>query len=151
MIGYIKRFWREASDKCKAYTTVAFALLLIFFGLDVYECTLNKKAEAEIENTANSVFDSLVQEIESMDTQTQEIMEPLKNMVIEIKPQWIKLALLAASSIIGVFIDIMKKPVEGIKDILSKGLEDERDEPKMWIPFMVLVVIDITEIFLTFS
>lgn len=93
----------------------------------------------------------LVQEIESMDTQTQEIMEPLKNMVIVIKPQWIKIALLAVYSIIGVFMDIMKKPVEGIKNILSEGLEDERDEPKMWIPFVALVLIDIIEILLTFS
>ena len=83
--------------------------------------------------------------------QTQEIMEPFKDMVIEIKPQWIKIALLAASSIIGVFIGIIKKPVEGIKGILSEGLEDETDEPEMWIPFAVLVVIDITEILLTFS
>ena len=112
---------------------------------------MNNKAETEIENTANSVFDSLVQEIESMDMQTQEIMEPFKDMVIEIKPQWIKIALLAASSIIGVFIGIIKKPVEGIKDILSEGLEDETDEPEMWIPFAVLVVIDIIEILLTFS
>lgn len=86
-----------------------------------------------------------------MDTQTQEIMEPLKNMVIVIKPQWIKIALLAVYSIIGVFMDIMKKPVEGIKNILSEGLEDERDEPKMWIPFVALVLIDIIEILLTFS
>ena len=86
-----------------------------------------------------------------MDTQTQEIMEPLKNMVIVIKPQWIKIALLAVYSIIGVFMDIIKKPVEGIKNILSEGLEDERDEPKMWIPFVALVLIDIIEILLTFS
>ena len=84
-------------------------LLIIFVGIDIYEFTLNNKAETEIENTANSVFDSLVQEIESMDMQTQEIMEPFKDMVIEIKPQWIKIALLAASSIIGVFIGIIKK------------------------------------------
>ena len=148
---YIKRFWKVASDRCKTYTIGALVLLIIFVGIDIYEFTLKNKAETEIENTANSVFDSLVQEIESMDMQTQEIMEPFKDMVIEIKPQWIKIALLAASSIIGVFIGIIKKPVEGIKGILSEGLEDETDEPEMWIPFAVLVVIDITEILLTFS
>ncbi len=38
---------------------------------------------------------------------------------------------MAASSIIGVFIGIIKKTVEGIKGILSEGLEDETDEPEM--------------------
>ena len=90
MMRYIKRFWKVASDRCKTYTIGALVLLIIFVGIDIYEFTLNNKAETEIENTANSVFDSLVQEIESM-------------------------------------------------------------EPEMWIPFAVLVVIDITEILLTFS
>lgn len=101
MIEYIKTFWREANDRCKAYIILVLALLLILGGLDVYECKLNKKAEVEIENTANSVFDSLVQEIESMDMQTQEIVEPLKDMVIDIKMQWIRIALLMTYSIIG--------------------------------------------------
>lgn len=151
LLDYINEFWEGASDRCKWYTAAALILLFLFLGIDVYEYWLNCQAEKVVEDTANTVFDSITQQIDSMDTQSQEIMKPIKEMAIEIKPQWIKIALLAASSIIGVFIDIMKKPVEGIKDILSEGLEDERDEPRMWIPFWILVVIDITEIFLTFS
>ena len=151
LIDYIKEFWEEASVKCKWYTASALILLFIFCGIDVYEYRLNCQAEKVVEDTADTVFDSITQQIDLMDTQTQEIMKPIKEMAIEIKPQWIKIALLAASSIIGVFIDAMKKPVEGIKDILSEGIEEEKDEPKMWIPFWLLVVIDITEICLTFS
>ena len=148
---YINEFWEGASDRCKWYTAAVLILLFLFLGIDVYEYWLNCQAEKVVEDTANTVFDSITQQIDSMDTQSQEIMKPIKEMAIEIKPQWIKIALLAASSIIGVFIDAIKKPVEGIKDILSEGIEDEKDESKMWIPFWVLVVIDITEIFLMFS
>lgn len=151
LLDYINEFWKGASDRCKWYTAAVLILLFLFLGIDVYEYWLNCQAEKVVEDTANTVFDSITQQIDSMDTQSQEIMKPIKEMAIEIKPQWIKIALLAASSIIGVFIDAMKKPVEGIKDILSEGIEDEKDEPKMWIPFWGLVVIDITEIFLTFS
>ena len=151
LLDYIKEFWEDASVKCKWYTASALILLFIFCGIDVYEYHLNCQAEKVVEDTADTVFDSITRQIDLLDTQTQEIMKPIKEMAIEIKPQWIKIALLAASSIIGVFIDAMKKPVEGIKDILSEGIEDEKDEPKMWIPFWLLVVIDITEICLTFS
>lgn len=151
LLDYIKEFWEDASVKCKWYTASALVLLFLFWGIDVYEYHLNCQAEKVVEDTANTVFDSITQQIDLMDTQTQETMKPIKEMAIEIKPQWIKIALLAASSIIGIFIDMMKKPVEGIKGILSEGIEYEIDEPKMWIPFVILVVIDITEIVLTFS
>lgn len=151
LLDYINEFWEGASDRCKWYTVAALILLFLFLGIDAYEYWLNCQAEKVVEDTANTVFDSITQQIDLMDTQTQETMKPIKEMVIEIKPQWIKIALLAASSIIGIFINMMKKPVEGIKDILSEGLEYEIDEPKMWIPFVILLVIDITEIVLTFS
>lgn len=151
LLDYIKEFWEEASVKCKWYTASALILLFVFCGIDLYEYHLNCQAEKVVEDTANTVFDSITQQIDLMDTQTQETMKPIKEMEIEIKPQWIKIALLAVSSIIGIFINMIKKPVEGIKDILSEGLEYEIDEPKMWIPFVILLVIDIIEIVLSFS
>lgn len=147
----IEEFWNEASDKCKAYTIGAFILLLIFVGIDIYEYRLNSKAEAEIQNTANAVFDPCIQEIENMDTQTQDIIQPFKDMVIELKPQWIKLATLAASLIIGMVVKMIKTPVEGIKNIMSNFLDEVMEEAEMWLPFMILAVIDIMEIILSFS
>ena len=150
MFDYIKEFWKEASARCKSYTAGAMILLLVFCGINIYEYHLNCKAEKTIEDTANTVFNSITEPIDSLDIEMQEIMNPIKEMTIEIIPQWIKIALFAATSIIGKFIDIMKKPEEEVKGILSEELEDEKDEPKMWIPFAILMVIDITEIFLEF-
>lgn len=48
------------------------------------------------------------------------------------------------------FIDIIKEPAEGIKSILSEVLEDEKDEPKMRILFMGIVIIEIREILISF-
>ncbi|MBC3888424.1 hypothetical protein GH810_08905 [Acetobacterium paludosum] len=148
---YINGFLERASDKCKWYTAVALVILIIFIGIDIYECSLNYKAESEIKNTANTVFDPIVEQIDDMNTKDKELMEPLKDMVIEIKPQWVKLALLVSSSIIGIYIDIIKKPMEGIKDIVFDAINKEKDEPMMWVPFWILVVIDISEIILTFT
>lgn len=150
LLDYIKEFWEGASVKCKWYTAGAMILLFVFWGIDAYEYHLNCQAEKIVEDTANTVFDSVTQQIDEMDAQAQETMNPIREMVIEIKPQWIKITLLVTSFIIGSFIDIIKKPVEGIKGILSEELEDEEDEPKMWIPFALLVVIDITEILFAF-
>lgn len=147
---YINEFGGRASDKCKWYTAGALVILMIFIGIDIYECSLNYKAETEIQNTANAVFNPIVEQIDGMDTKDKELMESLKDMVIEIKPQWIKLALLASSSLIGVYIDIIKKPMQGIKDIVSDAINEEKDEPMMWVPFWIFVVIDIFEIILTF-
>ena len=150
LLDSIEEFWNEASDKCKAYTIGAFVLLLVFVGIDIYEYRLNSKAEAEIQNTANAVFDPIIQEIENMDTQIQDIIEPFKDTVIELKPRWIKMAALAASLIIGMVVQMIKTPMEGIKDIMLNAFNEVMDEPKMWLPLMVLTVIDLIEIILPF-
>ena len=151
LFGHIKEFWNEASARCKAYTIGVFVLLIIFVVIDICEYRLNSKAKVEVQNTANAVFDPIIKEIENMDTQTQHIMEPIKYMFIKLKPWWIKLATLLASLIIGLFVEKIKTPVKGIKDIISNIIYEVKDEPKMWLPFWLLTVIDIIEFILTFS
>ena len=80
---YIKRFWKVASDRCKTYTIGALVLLIIFVGIDIYEFTLNNKAETEIENTKKA--------LETNNTETiKEATEKLTKVFYEMSEQLYK-------------------------------------------------------------
>ena len=143
---FIGDFRRKASDRCKIYTLIAFLLVIFFAGIDMYESHLNKKAEREINETADTVFDPIITLIDDMDGQSQEILSPVKNAFIEIKPIWIKLALFIAAAIIGYIISLIKKPADYLKNVIYEDIEEIHDEPMMWIPFVILVLLDITQL-----
>ena len=143
---FIDEFRRKASDRCKIYTLLAFLLFVFFTGIDMYESHLNKEAEREVNETADIVFDQSITLIDDMDGQSQEILSPIKNALIEIKPIWIKLTLLIFAAIIGFFISMIKKPADSLKDFLYENIEEVHDEPMMWIPFVILVFIDIIQL-----
>lgn len=150
LIEYIEEFQRKTSTTCKVCTLIAFIFFLIFTGIDIHEKQMMDKAEIEIHIIANKVFDPFVGEIEDMDAQTQSIMEPLKEMAIKMKKQWIKGALLIRFIVIGLLVWLIRKPIEGAKDIFVEIFIEKKEDSQMWIPCLVLIIIDIKGIFFSF-
>jgi len=146
LIFLLKRFWNEASNMCKICTIAALILLIIFIGFDVYEKNLNMQTQKQIEQTADKVFDSPIEQIDKMDSIDQVIFQSTRDLLVELKAQWIKLTAFVAGVIISFYISYLKKPFEVVKDLIINILEDTTSEPWTWIPFGLIGIIDLIEL-----
>jgi hypothetical protein len=147
---FVDDYNEKASDRCKLYTAIALVLALFFAGVDVYEYFLNDKAEQEVHEIADSVYDPIIIQIDNMDEQSKAMFVPLKDLIVEIKPEWIKLSVFVLSIVIAEFIGYIKKPAEGIMEAINNEIDEFFEEPMMWIPFGVFALIDISEVVLSF-
>lgn len=140
---FIVDYINGASDKCKIITVFAIFLLIFFVVLNIWEWILNN----EVKNCIRDFVDKKIYDVSKIgDTMTEPIQNLgiiLKDKIFKLLEQFVVIASMAASAIIGFYIGLVKKTGEVLLKILSKEVGNNTDRERMYyIPVVILSLID---------
>ena len=139
---FINDYNNEASAKCKIFTVISIILLIFFTVLNVVEWNLNTEAKNCISDFVDRKNDSISKIDISMFEPMQNIGITFKKFIFKLHEQFEVIALIAATTLISICIGLFKKPGEELHKIVSKEVEKAINEPKMYIPAIILFLID---------
>lgn len=121
--------WKDASSLCKVCTIISMVLLIILIIIIYMQNTLEKEIYNQTVKAVENNF-SLIPD------------EYIKDSFMHVKRECAYLISIAITTIIGIIFGYLTKTVEFIKPFLDQIIYEE-NEPGMWLPSIVLFIIDV--------